>query len=336
MFAACHSAETARPETPVKVDVVEVKTQPAPQLLRVSGTLRAEHETRLAAGSNGRVVELLVDRGDWVARGAAIARFDDRISSLQAREAEAYKQTLSIQAEGNQSECNSAKQLHDAGAISDLQYEKAKTGCEAQSAALQAASARAGQAKVALIDGVLRAPFAGVVTDRYINQGEFAMAMSPIVALSDSRKVRMDLSIPESKLAGVKKGIEFTFTVPAYPGETFTATVDRVGGVVRPMLRDVVVEAVAPNAKGRLLPGMFATADLPLASTDYPSVPTTAVFVRDNQARVFVVARKRLEERLVQPGLRVGPNLTIQSGLAPGERVVRAPSNNLRNGQPAE
>src|SRR5262249_19797170 len=124
------------------------------------------------------------------------------------------------------------------------------------------------------------------------------------------------------------------FQVAAWPSETFTGRVRFVGAAVRRATRDLLVEALVPNPDERLRPGMFASAEVVLGHTVLPVVPQTAVRSDEHAGtdRVFGVADGRLEERLVHKGPASGDAVAIRDGLEDGERVVRAPSAELRDG----
>jgi RND family efflux transporter MFP subunit len=114
-----------------------------------------------------------------------------------------------------------------------------------------------------------------------------------------------------------------TFEVDAYPTETFTGQVRYVSPSVTASTRALTLEAIVPNAGGRLKPGFFATARIEEAQKR-PGilVPATSVRTVSGTARVFVIAGDRVEERVVMTGQAVGDQIEIVSGVKTGERMA--------------
>jgi len=188
-------------------------------------------------------------------------------------------------------------------------------------------------------DGALdrseRAPFAGVISERLINPGEYVRPDSRVATLVQLDPLRLELSVPEAAVGSCAAGTEVRFRVAAFPGQVFVGRVQYVGASLRPNTRDLLVEAVVPNADQRLRPGMFAVAEVTLEEVLLPAVPGTAIRSDAELAtdRVFVVAGGVIEERLVQLGPSLGDRVAIRSGLREGERFVLAQTPDLADGQ---
>jgi membrane fusion protein (multidrug efflux system) len=93
------------------------------------------------------------------------------------------------------------------------------------------------------------------------------------------------------------------------------------------------MEALVPNGDRALLPGMFADVELTVGTQRLPSVPKRALLEQDDQARLFVVAGGRVEERVVARGPEVGDRVAILRGVRDQERVVVSDLGALDNGQ---
>ena len=184
-------------------------------------------------------------------------------------------------------------------------------------------------------DLVIKAPFDGLVADRFVNPGEYVRPDSRVATVVQLDPLRLELSVPENALASFGVGAEVKFHVAAWPQETFTGKVRFIGATVRRATRDLLVEAVVANKDERLRPGMFAVADVTLGQVALPAVPREAVRTdeRAGNDRVFVVENGRIEERLVRTGRTEADIVIIQSGVRAGERVVVKPSATLRDGQ---
>lgn len=338
MLVGCKKSEAApagtRAAESVHVETVDVREQPMPRSLKLTGNLRGRQQTNLAANAMGRVLKTFVERGAEVKQGDILATLDIRTASLTAAEARASAELARAQAETAKRECERYKKLLDTGAVSPAEYDRMSDSCRTSSMSIEAAQARASAAAVAVGDGVIRAPFAGVVTERYVEAGEYVRQDTKVVSLVSLDELKLELTVPESNLASVKEGSPVTFTVPAYTGRVFKGTVRFVGAAVRETTRDLVAEAVVDNADRALRPGMFATVQLVTSQAPAPVIPKTAMLDREGLSHVFVVVEQHLEERVVQPDAQVGDVVAITRGVKAGEKVVAKPTSALQNGQP--
>ncbi len=105
----------------------------------------------------------------------------------------------------------------------------------------------------------MRAPFAGVVGERFVSPGDYVTRGTKVASVMRVDPLRVELTVPEQFVAAVGEGRAVTFSVDAYPGETFTGQVRYVSPAVTAETRALVVEALVPNAAGQLKPGFFAT-----------------------------------------------------------------------------
>jgi RND family efflux transporter MFP subunit len=237
------------------------------------------------------------------------------------------------QEEQAQGECARYEQLKQKGAISDLEYQQKITQCRTLPLSAQAATARAALAAQNVGDGVIRAPFAGVIAERFIEVGQFVRQDSKVVTIVSVDPIRLELAVPEADAAKVREGAELSFGVAAHPGRRFAGQVRFVSGVVRRATRDLVVEAVVDNHERLLMPGMFADVALTVGTIQLPSVARKSLLVRDDQSHLFVLSEGRLEERIVALGPALGERVSVVRGVKPDDRVVVSELSELSNGQ---
>jgi membrane fusion protein (multidrug efflux system) len=327
----------APPPTPP----IAVKTEPAtsldvPRSLRLTGTLRGDREADLAANASGRVLKVAIERGVQVKPGQVLAVLDVRAATLSATEARAQAASAMAQEEQAKDECARYEKLKERGAISDLEYRQKVTQCRTLPLSAQAASARADLAAQNVGDGVIRAPFAGIIAERFIEVGQYVRQDTKVAAIVSLDPIRLELAVPEAAVAKVTEGAVVSFGVSAYPERRFTGKVRYVSGVVRSSTRDLVVEALVDNPDRLLLPGMFADVELVVGSQKLPSVPKGSLVSRDAQSRLFVVAGGRLEERVVALGPTYGDRVSVVRGVNLDDQVVVSDPSQLRNGQAVE
>ena len=354
----------------VGVSVVTAAETPIARFIRVSGTLTAQESAEVAAEIAGRIVATPVERGSRVGASGDLVRIAATEVDAQAREAQANAAQIEARlgiaggtafavarvpevANANaarllaRTDFARAQTLHQGQLISqaefeqksaqlesaERQYDVATNGAEQQYQSLMAARARVTVAQKALADTVVRAPFAGVVGERFVSVGDYVTRGTKVASVLRVDPLRVELTVPEQYVSAVEAGRPVTFEVDAYPGETFTGQVRYVSPSVNADTRALVIEAVVPNGTGRLKPGLFATARIEEA-TPRPGilVPATAVRTIAGTARVFVVQGDRVEERVVMTAQVVGPRVEIADGLKAGETIVATGVDQLADG----
>ena len=342
-LAACdtNTAASQKTNAPVKakaihVDTVTVTERDMPNALLLAGTLKPNQESELAANANGRVLRTMVERGTFVAKGAALAQLDTRSATLSAAEAQANLETARTQKAQAENDCARYQKLLEKGAMAQAEYDRQTTACKTALSSATAAESRALMANQTLGDATIRAPFPGLVSERYVSIGEYVRADSRVAHLIDIDPLRLELTIPEQNLGAVKQGQNVQFQVSAFPNQTFNGTVHYIGPSVRASTRDLVFEALVPNKDKLLRPGLFATARLDAGKQKLPVVPKAALRVDGETMRAFAVVDKHLEERVVQTGAVDGELIAIVKGLVAGEKIVAKPTDAISDGQDVE
>src|SRR5436190_3249065 len=323
------TSAAALPEAaPVAVQVAQVDLQPIDRFLRVTGSLAADEQADVAAETGGRVIATPVERGTRVTAGAVLIRISGTEADASLREADAnaaqlearlglaigqpfdparVPDVLNAKASLDWAEADFAriKSLLDQRVVSQAEYEQKLTQVNsarqqyqlAQNVAqqsyrsLEGARARVDLARKAAADTVVRAPFAGIVAERFVGTGDYVSRGTKVASVVRIDPVRVELTVPEQYLSQISSGQTVRLTVDAYPNEVFTAKVRFVSPALKSDQRALTVEAVAPNADGRLKPGLFATA---LLQQPTPAaalvVPSSAVETMAGTSRVYVIA----------------------------------------------
>jgi len=339
---ACHRPDQAssppprEAAAPVHVQTTTVAERPMPEYLTLTGTLRAREESDIAADVSGKIVRTMIERGQPVKRGQLIALVDSRTATLVASAAEAQAKVAASQLDEARRECERVQHLLQTGAISQADYDRQTAQCTSQQWSAAAAEAEQASATKALGDTNIRAPFDGVIGERYANVGQYVQPSTRVASIYDPDPLRLELTVPEENVGAISEGLPVGFTVAAFPNQVFTGTVKFISPNIRESTRDLVIEAVVPNADFKLKPGMFAVAKIQLGKHPHPVVPADSIEQDDTGARVFVVVGHQVQERLVQLGERDGDLVAVLDGVQPGEAVVVKPGADVRDGARAE
>lgn len=358
------AADGSAPAAPARIAtpaVVVAEGRELPETLVLDATLLADEESMVTPIVPGRVVEVLVERGDRVEEGAPLVRLRDTDYRLQARTARAavaasaarlgidYDATApaptdtpevrSAAAETAVAEESlrraeelagrgvfSAQQLDDARARAERAreaYTAATNNARAAVATLESARATLGIASTALRETTVTAPFAGEIAERSVSVGEYVALATPVVTLVRIDPLRAEMVVPQERLGDVHVGVEVHITVDALPDVSFAGTVRYVGASVRRESRGLTVEAVLPNAEGTLRPGMFARVTIDLGRTrTIVAVPEAAIHTEAGMSRAFVIRDSAVEERIVEILAHDAGFALVGDGLSAGESVA--------------
>ena len=170
----------------------------------------------------------------------------------------------------------------------------------------------------------VKAPIDGVITDRKSTAGELVTKETQIYTISEPTNLWVLAEIKERDIAAVKDGLSASFTVLAYPEETFRGKVARIGNRVEDQSRTVETRIEVNNADGRLKPGMFADVEIVTTVTkDVLVISDKALQTNGEEVIVFVALdAMKFEKRVVKLGMEQHGRVQVLEGVKAGEKVV--------------
>ena len=281
-----------------------------------AGTALPMRLATLSTKLMGTVTEVLVHEGDRVSVGQVMVRLDAR--ELDARrtqveaglaEAIAVRQNAAVQA-------GRIRSLYTDSAATKAQLDQAETALARAEAAVATARGIAAELAATASYSAVRAPFAGTVTRRLVDPGSFAAPGTPLATVEDAGTLRVTVSAAPEAVRGLRRGAAVTATI----GDTAVRAI--VEGVVPAGANLYTVNALVPNAGGRLQSGSAATLALPRGSRRVILVPAAAVVRQGDLAGVRTVAAGQASLRWVTLGRAIGGAVEVLSGLAPGDTVL--------------
>jgi RND family efflux transporter MFP subunit len=279
------------------------------------------------------------------------------IPEMADRLAQTAQQLAQQRAEVSKAEAEAALQkivfarsrgLRAKDAITEQDLDEARARATKASAELGLARARekGAEARVAELRALmqyatLRAPFAGVVTRRFVDRGALVQASSsnnsPLLIVARTETVRVLADVPEPDVPSISHGDRAALLVSALPGRSFAGQVTRFAGALDPSSRTMRTEVDLPNPDGTLRPGMYGTLTITVeAHPDALTVPEAAVRREKTRAVVYVVDGDRAAERIVKPGLAAEGRVEILEGLGDGDRVIISGAIGLGDGAPVQ
>jgi membrane fusion protein (multidrug efflux system) len=319
--AQAAAAKKAPAAPPVKLPMLTVTEQPTPEVLVLTGTVAADQRAEVTADTAGKVINVMVERGQRVKLGQAVVSLDVRSAALSQQEAAANLSAAKVQRQNAEDECARAKSLLDKGAITKSDWDKQNTACQAALAQVTAAEARVGMMQKSVTDGIVRAPFDGLVGEKDVVPGEWVTPGKPLFTLVDDNPLRINLSVPEVAVRAVSLGEPVSLQTVAFPDKQYSAKVTRMGveiGSDRALTVEATLDPGSP-----LLPGMFAEAHIKIGESPHAVLPADAVVKRGKVWHAFVDAKGELEDHIVQLGEPPGPGqVSILQGVVKGDKVV--------------
>jgi RND family efflux transporter MFP subunit len=323
--AAATPARTTVTLTPG--DLAVATTVELAEGVAISGSLEPVNTVQLKTQVAGRIRRVHADRGTAVRRGQLLVEIEAEgvrgqvaIMRAQVLSAEAYLALARQRLE-------SARRLHAAGAISDIDLKASEAAFQAADAQVAAAKAMATTAGENESHRNIVSPIDGVVSERFVEVGEAVKDAVAVLTLVDTRTLELEAQVGVDEAMKVRVGAPVAFTLDAVSGQAFTGRVARIDPRADPATRQVGIASRLPNPGLRIVAGQFARGRVVTgAARRVVAIPATAVIDSAGTARVFVVAQDRLTRRDITLGARDDARglVAVTSGLAEGERVLAA------------
>ena len=290
-----------------------------------TGYIQPVEEIEVGTQVSGVIEKIYADYNSHVKKGQLLAELDKL--TLQEKLNQATAQLNRAQSELNLAsrQYDRVKQLYESKAATEVAFEEAINRKEQAEMTLKDANANLSQAKVNLSYAYIYSPIDGVVLKRSVNIGQTVAAMfsTPtfFTIAEDLTKVQVEADVDEADLGQVKLGQHVSFTVDAYPDETFAGTVSQIR-ISPKVTNNVVTYTVivnAPNPDEKLFPGMTASTRINIQSEEGILVPIEALSV---EKKLRVKLNGKIEERNIQTGISDGVFIVARSGVEEGEEII--------------
>ena len=288
-------------DRPTRGDIYAVYSGTAP--------IEAFAEADVIAKVAGEVREILVEEGYDVTEGQVMARLDGDRLRLELNESEANLRKLQRDYERN-------VELKEKGLISSGDFDKIKYDMEALQAAYNLA-------KLELDYTQIRAPIAGVVSERYVRRGNTIDVGEPVFRVTSLDPLVAYLHVPEREYRNIASGQLVGIDIDALQGERVIATVTRVSPIVDPQTGTFKITIEISDDERRIKPGMFGRVSIVYDQhVNVLQVPRSAILEETGETSVFVVEDDKAVRRLVQTGYSNSGMIEITEGLSDNDKIV--------------
>ncbi|HEY2977024.1 MAG TPA: efflux RND transporter periplasmic adaptor subunit, partial [Burkholderiaceae bacterium] len=304
----------------------------------VTGSVQPERRADLRAEVSSVVLQVLKDNGEPVKRGDLLVRLDD--TSIRDALASADEAVRAIAQAFDQAErqVQRLKTLQAQGMTSMQALEDAEVRRNNTQSDLAAARARVVSARQMLQRTEVRAPFDGVVSDRKVSSGDTAQVGKELLKVIDPRTMRFEGQVSADRMSELQIGQRVGFRVNGYSTSDFTGTVKRIDAAANATTRQVEVVVAFAGSDMPRVAGLYAEGRIETGTTQVLTVPEAAVVRAGDATSVWRVKDEALHKVAVQLGERDARRgeFPVVSGLAAGDRILRAPSGTLVDGQKVE
>ena len=312
------------------VTVTRARTGVLDRAITLPGNVRAYQEATLYAKVAGYLKSIGVDRGDRVRAGQVLAELE--VPEIQA-------EIGKLEAEVHAAEIEKKRLTEAAQRAPDLVTPKAVDSALAKH---EVALANLKRTQTLLDYARLTAPFAGVITKRFVDPGAFIPAATSsssaksaaVVTVTDFSRVRIDVAMPESEVPLVRVGLPVSVSVEELPGRVFQGKLTRIAYALDESTKTMGAEIELPNPDGALRPGMYASVEISLERrTGALLVPAEAIVSQKGKPFAFTVEGGRARKVALQTGLDDGINVEVKGGLSANDLVVVSGAQSLTDGQ---
>jgi RND family efflux transporter MFP subunit len=311
-----------------ELSVVTAQPAPTAALAAYDGVVEAVRQTVIAAQVSGAVVEIKVKAGDRVAAGQLLMRIDARAADQGAAASEAQVRAAHAAQEVAAKEYARQQQLAADRFISAAALDRAEAEFKAAQAQAQAQMAQAGAARTQSGFYVVRAPYAGVVSEVPVTLGDMAMPGRALTTLYDPAALRVSAAVPQSATSGLGDGKAVRAELPGLTAAQRMQVPARVQLLPAADAGTHTVTLRAELAPGlaAAVPGQFARLWLPAPAGEQrsnPWVPAAAIVRRAEMTGLYVLdADGKPLLRQVRLGRTDGERVEVLTGLSAGEQVA--------------
>ena len=330
---ACGQESSSPPEAAARAPVVAVASvavasESVPDLVLGTGTIVADKATEIGPRVSGTVDVIHVDVGSQVEAGQPLFETRSVDYRLKLAQAEQARRLARAEADNTRRQLERVDQLFSQQVASQGHLDDARTAYEMTAARADNAETGHQMAAQALADTIVRAPYSGVVTRRYVDEGTMLsaqMTSSPVVQLMKTDLVEAVVQIPELYLLRVQVGTPARVRVDGVDA-SFESRVAVINDRVDPATRAFEVRLPIENANRVLKPGLFARAEILPAPRTALVLPRAALLGGESERFVFVAEDGRAVRRVVRTRELDARRVEVLGGLQLGDRVLLGPN----------
>ena len=316
------SQAASRPpsESVAGAETAQVLLRQVPRVEQAVGTVRAVHESAVAAKLLAKIMEVNITAGQAVHKGDVLIRLDDEDLGARVEQAQSSASAARSARDQAKIEYDRIKQLMEQAAASKIEWDRVQSALKTAEAELQRAEQAVNESKTVLGYATIRAPIDGVVIDKRVEVGDTATPGQILLTLYDPTRMQLVASVRESLTRRLQVGQTIGVNIETI-GHTCEGRVSESVPEAEAASRTFLVKVTGPCPPG-VYTGMFGRLLIPLDDESVLVIPRSAVEQVGQLELVKVVEHDRLRRRAIKLGRLFGDEVEVLSGLREGERVV--------------
>jgi RND family efflux transporter MFP subunit len=309
--------------------------------LDLPGRLEAYSRAPLYARVPGYLKSWAVDIGAPVKSGQLLAEIETPDLDQELLQSKANLATAQANVALAGTTAKRWQELLKTGAVSKQDVDEKIGDYKAKQAIVKASQADVDREQTLKGFARIVAPFDGIVTARNTDVGALinvnGTAGQELFVVSDTKKLRVYVSVPQTYVPSIQPGTKATMTVPERPGKKYEATVESSSQAVNVSSGSTLMQLGVDNANGDLLPGGFANVSLALpTNANALRIPSSALMFDKNGLRVATLDKdSKIRLKKVTIARDLGPVIEIGSGLVADDRVIQSPPDGIQDGDDA-
>ena len=333
LLAAC--GKTSAPPEPLRpVKSMRIELQPGSSELTLPGEVHARHESPLAFRVGGKINACYAELGQKVRRGQVLARLEPEDYRLAAQSGAANEAQARSQMILTEADLKRYSALREKGFVSAAALDQKQAAYDAARAVFDAMQANRNEQDRKLGYTALTADSDGVITSLNCNIGQLVGAGQQVLGLAHSGAKEIAVYVPESGLAAFRHIKHFTINLNAHPEKTYHGVLRELAAGADPATRTYAARITVSDADDAMQFGMSATVHTQSGDDMEIRLPLAAVISRDGSPGVWKLDSNGIVHRVAITVAGVeGDELRISDGLKPGDLVVTAGANLLREGE---
>lgn len=305
-------------------NTLKVETQPITETITVDGTIEATNRATLTAQTSGRVKKVNYDVDDYVTAGSVVIELENTEQKARLDQAKGREKEAQAAVDEAQKNFDRVSKLVKQGSLSQSDFDRSKSRLDGAKARLDQTQAAVKQADKQLSYTIIRAPYTGIVTQRFIEPGELATPGRKLIAGLSLEHIRVNASVSQQYVDRVRQQKQLTVILP--DGKEVTTQNVTVFPYADDQSHTFRVRGELDAGTRGIYPGMFVKVEIATGQRQAIMIPSDSIFSRGELTAVYVIDDKGTPHlRQIREGQVRGDLTEVLAGLEPGETIARNP-----------
>ncbi|MFN1835464.1 efflux RND transporter periplasmic adaptor subunit [Balneola sp. MJW-20] len=321
------------PDETIQAEVITLSQRPSGSVSTFGGEVKSTSSINIATKVMGEVESVPFQIGESFRRGDIILQIKQDQILAQEAQANAALQEARVAFEQAEKDLKRFEELYKENSASLKELENAQNHMDASRLRAQMAEARIREIEDLKSYTAVRAPYNGVVSGKFMEEGDLASPGMPVLSIEQNNSFKFTFTVPEARINEISTGDTLLVSIPALSGSTLQSQVSRVNTSGNSVSRQFRVEATISESLTGLRSGMYGEAELRNRKMQQIVIPESAVVVRGQLRGVYTVNEDNTALlKWISLGQKTENGFVVLSGLRPGEKIVRDVTGSIYDG----